>query len=259
MMNLRRSVNLLLFSFSAAGLAGGIAARIGGQPQWAEWIWIISSAPVLFAVGIGIVRGVLRREAGLDLIALLSIGGALALGEYLTGAVIGLMLASGRGLEDFAEARARREMSALLARAPRTANRYEGAGIAQIPLDLIRPRDRLLVRTGEAVPTDGIVSGGTAVLDESALTGEPLPTRRNSGEGVRSGTVNAATAFDMIATTPAASSTFAGIVRLVEAAHASKAPSARLADRYALLFVPVSLAVAAAGGSPPAIRCAHSR
>jgi heavy metal translocating P-type ATPase len=241
-----RGINLLLFSFSAAGLAGGIAARIGGQPQWAEWIWISSSAPVLSAVGIGIVRGVLRREAGLDLIALLSMGGALALGEYLTGAVIGLMLASGQGLEDLAEARARREMSALLARAPRTANRYEGAGIAQIPLDLIRPRDRLLVRAGEAVPTDGIMSGGTAVLDESALTGEPLPVRRSSGEGVRSGAVNAAMAFDMIATTAAANSTFAGIVRLVEAAHASKAPSARLADRYALLFVPVSLAVAAA-------------
>ena len=245
-MNLRRVTNVLLLAVSATGLIGGIAVRIIGEPTWAGWIWVISSAPVLLAVVVGIGRTVLRREAGIDLIALLSIGGAMALGEYLTGAVIGLMLASGRSLEDFAAERARREMSALLGRAPRTANRYDGVEIIQVPLHNIRPGDRLLVRAGEAVPTDGVVSSTTAVLDESALTGEPLPVRRNSGEGARSGAVNAAMPFDMIATTAPADSTFAGIVRLVEAAHRSKAPAARLADRYALLFVPLSLTVAAA-------------
>jgi heavy metal translocating P-type ATPase len=245
-MNLRHATNVSLLAVSATGLIGGIAVRISGEPKWAGWIWVISSAPVLLAVVVGIGRAVFRREAGIDLIALLSIGGAMALGEYLTGAVIGLMLASGRSLEDFAEERARREMSALLGRAPRTANRYDGAEIVQVPLDNIGPGDRLLVRAGEAVPTDGVVSSTTAMLDESALTGEPPPVRRNSGETARSGAVNAATPFDMIATTAAADSTFAGIVRLVEAAHQSKAPAARLADRYALLFVPVSLAVAAA-------------
>jgi cation transport ATPase len=246
--NRRRTIDFLLLAVSAVGLISGIAARFGGKPNWAEWIWVISSAPVLLAVVVGIGRAVLQREAGLDLIALLSIGGAIALGEYLTGAVIGLMLASGRSLEDFAEERARREMSALLGRAPRTANRYDGERIVQVPLDGIEPGDRLLVRAGEAVPTDGVVSSATAVLDESALTGEGLPIRRNSGEGVPSGAVNAAIPFDMIATTVAADSTFAGIVRLVEAAHRSKAPAARLADRYALLFVPFALAVAAVAG-----------
>src|SRR6516225_2275183 len=245
-MNLRRVTNVLLLAVSATGLIGGIAVRISGEPTWAGWIWVISSAPVLLAVVVGIGRTVLRREAGIDLIALLSIGVAMALGEYLTGAVIGLMLASGRSLEDFAEERARREMSALLGRAPRVANRYEGAEIVQAPLDQIRPGDGLLVRSGEAVPTDGLISSEASVLDESALPGEPLPIRRNSGEFVRSGAVNAATPFDMVATTAAANSTFAGIVRLVEAAHRCKAPSARLADRYALLFVPLTLAVVAA-------------
>jgi cation transport ATPase len=246
-MTLRLATNLLLLAVSAAALLGGIGARLGGQPQWAAWIWMFGSAPVLLAVLVGIARSVLRRETGLDLIALLSMAGAMALGEYLTGAVIGLMLASGRSLEDFAEARARREISALLSRAPRTANRYDGeTNLVQIPLDMIRPGDRLLVRTGEAVPTDGAVSGATAVLDESALTGEPLPVQRASGEVVRSGAVNAATPFDMIATIAAADSTFAGIVKLVEAAQRAKAPAARLADRYALLFVPLSIAVAGA-------------
>jgi cation transport ATPase len=245
-MTLRRASNLLLVVVSAAGLIGGIAAWLGGQPKWAETVWVISAAAVLLAVASGIIRAASRREGGLDLIALLSIGGAIALGQYLAGAVIGLMLASGRGLEDYAEERARREMSALLSPAPRSSNRYEGAEIIQVPLDEIRPGDRLLVRGGEAVPTDGLLSRDTAVLDESALTGEPLPVRRNSGEAVRSGAVNAGTPFDMIVTTAAADSTFAGIIRLVEAAHRSKAPSARLADRYALFFVPISLAVAAA-------------
>jgi heavy metal translocating P-type ATPase len=246
-MTLRRAANLLLLTVSAAGLLAGIAAWLGGQPRWAAWIWMSGSVAMLLAVLAGIGRAVLRREAGLDLIALLSIAGALALGEYLTGAVIGLMLASGRSLEDFAEARAQREMSALLSRAPRTANRYEGANnLVQIPLDRIRPGDRLLVRSGEAVPTDGVVSGATVVLDESALTGEPLPVQRASGEVVRSGAINAATPFDLIATMAAADSTFAGIVKLVETAQRAKAPAARLADRYALLFVPLSVAVAGA-------------
>ena len=247
-MNLRRTTNLLLLAVSASGLIAGIAAQLYGEPIWAVRIWVLGSAPVLVAVLVGIGRTLLRREAGLDLIALLSIAGAMALGEYLTGAVIGLMLASGRSLEDFAEARARREMSALLSRVPRTANRYDaGNNLVQIPLNSIKPGDRLLVRTGEAVPTDGVVSGDAAVLDESALTGEPLPVERASGEVARSGAVNAAAPFDMIAATDAASSTFAGIVRLVDAAQRAKAPSARLADRYALLFVP--LAIAVAGGA----------
>ncbi len=244
-MSLRRTTNLLLLVVSASGLITGLFARFYfEEPKSAGWIWVFGSAPVLLAVLVGIGRAVLRREAGLDLIALLSMAGAIALGEYLTGAVIGLMLASGRSLEDFAEARARREMSALLSRAPRTANRYDDGNLVQIPLDIIRRGDRLLVRTGEAVPTDGMVSSGNAVLDESALTGEPLPVQRAAGEIARSGAINAATPFDMVATTAAADSTFAGIVRLVEAAQRAKAPSARLADRYALLFVPLSLAVA---------------
>jgi cation transport ATPase len=176
--------------------------------KWAEAIWIIGAAPALLTMAGGIIRAALRREAGLDLIALLSIGGAIALGEYLTGAVIGLMLASGRSLEDFAEERARREMSGLLGRAPRAANRYEDTAIVQAPLDQIRPGDRLLVRSGEAVPTDGLISSDAATLDESALTGEPLPVRRNSGELVRSGAVNVAIPFDMVATTDAANPTF---------------------------------------------------
>jgi heavy metal translocating P-type ATPase len=243
-MDSRVATNLFLFAISAIALGAGAAARLAGMPDWANWIWLGGSIPVLVAVLIGMVRRLLRRDAGLDIIAVLSIAGALGLGEYLTGGVIALMLASGRALEGYAEARARREMSALLSRAPRTANRYEASGLVQVPIGEVGSRDRLLVRTGEVVPVDGVIEARTAILDESPLSGEPLPIRRNPGETVRSGGVNAGAPFDLVATTSAAESTFAGIVRLVVAAQQAKAPAARLADRYALLFVPLSLAVA---------------
>jgi cation transport ATPase len=132
-MHSRVATNLFLFAVSAIALGAGAAAQLAGVPDWAKWIWLGGSIPVLVAVLIGMARRLLRRDAGLDIIAVLSIAGALGLGEYLTGAVIALMLASGRALEDYAEARARREMSALLSRAPRTANRYEGFGLVQVP------------------------------------------------------------------------------------------------------------------------------
>jgi heavy metal translocating P-type ATPase len=177
-------------------------------------------------------------------IALLAVCGALAVGEYLAAAVISVMLASGRALEGWAAGRARRDLRALLERVPRTARRYRAAGLETVQLGAVAPGDRLLVASGDLVPVDGTVAGGPAVLDESALTGEPLPVERPAGEQIRSGTVNAGGPFDLFATATAADSTYAGIVRLVSEAEQSQAPFVRLADRYALWFLLVSLAAA---------------
>jgi heavy metal translocating P-type ATPase len=241
-----RFLNLALLAFAALGLAAGLGARYLHRADWAAWLMLAGTVPVLAAVLIDSFARLLRREVGLDLIALLSIGGAIALEQYVVAGVIGLMLSGGRALEDFAEARARREMSALLARAPRTANRYEGERLTTVPLDGVVLGDRLLVRTGEAVPVDGVLAAGSAVLDESALTGEPLPVTRVAGERLRSGSINAGGPFDMAATAAAADSTFAGIVRLVKAAQEAKAPAARLADQAALVFTPFALVLAGA-------------
>jgi heavy metal translocating P-type ATPase len=108
----------------------------------------------------------------------------------------------------------------------------------------VRPGDRLLVKPGEILPVDGTVADAAATLDEAALTGEALPVTRRAGEAVRSGALNAGPAFRLLATAEAARSTYAGVVRLVEAAQAGKAPFVRLADRYALVFLPASLALA---------------
>jgi heavy metal translocating P-type ATPase len=232
--------NLSLLALAAGGLGAGLGARWLGRADWATWLMLAGAVPVLAAVLLDSAASLWRRELGLDIIALLSIGGALALGEYVTAGVIAVMLSGGRALEDFAEARARREMSALLARVPRGANRYENGQIATVPLENVASGDRLLVRAGEAVPVDGIVREEAAVLDVSALTGEPIPVTRGTDAAVRSGAVNAGAPFDMVATAGAADSTFAGIVRLVRQAQ----EATRLADRAAIVFTPLALALA---------------
>ena len=198
----------------------------------------------LLPLSVTLIRDLVHREPGVDIVALLALLGALVVHEYLVGAIIATMYAGGQALEGYASNRAQRELHALLARAPRVAHRYEGETLATVPLDEVRVGDRLLVRTGEVVPTDGLVEGRAAVLDESALTGEAHPVERAPGERVRSGVVNAGPPFELRVTVPAAESTYAGIVRLVEAAQASKAPFVRLADRYALVFVPLALSLA---------------
>ncbi|WP_241687683.1 heavy metal translocating P-type ATPase [Janthinobacterium sp. 17J80-10] len=238
-----RSIYLQTGISAALLLVGGVLRHLG-HADIADRLWLLASAVVLTGALIDTFMAILRREIGLDVIALLSIGGAIALQEYFAGAVIALMYASGRTLEQYAENRARREMSALLGRAPRTANRYEATGLAQVSLEAIQPGDRILVRAGDIVPIDGQLLSDVAAVDESALTGESLPVSYAKGSMLASGIINAADAFDMLATRKAEDSTYSHIVHLVEKAQQSKAPVARLADRYAVLFIPLSLGIA---------------
>ena len=234
----------VFLAVSVVGIATGGAFRLAGSTHAADLAWAITTAVGLVPIVWEVVVGVARRQPGVDVIAVLAMGGALALGEYLAGAVIALMLATGRSLEEFADTRAHRELSALLERAPRTAHRYAGGELRSIPIDDVGPGDRLLVKRGEVVPVDGILESGNAVLDESALTGESRPVECGRAERLRSGAVNAGESFDLRAVATAGESTYAGIVRLVEQAQREKAPFVRLADRYALVFVPVTLAIA---------------
>ena len=236
--------NSILLAVTVAGLAGGLAAQAFGLDKAAAVAWMASTTLVLVSMVAAIIADLRRRAFGVDVVAALAMAGALALGQPLTGAVIALMFASGGALEDYAERRSRRDLTALLARVPRVAHRRDGDRLEDIAADLARRGDRLLVKAGELVPADGVIVDGIAVLDESALTGEALPVTRRPGEQVRSGTVNAGDPFEFSVLSAAAESTYAGIVRLVETAAASKAPFVRLADRAALLFVPFTLAVA---------------
>ncbi len=237
----------VLVAFAAAGLVAGLIAYGIGAVPVAHIAWIVGTVPVLAALLAMIVSSLSRGEIGLDIIAAAAMAGSLVLGEYLAGIVIALMFAGGQGLEAYAEGRARREMSALLARVPRTAHRLLDGEITPIAVPDIQPGDHLLIRAGEVVPVDGtVVEPSGAVLDESALTGEPLPVRHACGSYIMSGTANAEAPFAMQATRTAAASTYAGIVRLVESAQQSKAPMARLAEKWAMAFLLLTAALAGA-------------
>ncbi len=237
------NVSTALLAGSVAGLAGGGVCRVAGATTVSDAIWALTAFGALVPVTVSVVRDLIRRSAGVDVIAILAIAGALLLGEYLAGAVIGLMLATGRVLEEYAANRAERELASLLQRAPRIAYRLRGSEVEAIPVDDVVVGDGLVVKEGDVLPVDGMVTVGPAILDEAALTGESRLVERAVGDQVRSGTANAGSSFHMIATTTAAESTYSGIIRMVSAARASKAPLVRLADRYAQFFVPVTLAI----------------
>lgn len=170
-----------LAGFAALGLAVGIIARLAGHDDWSGPIWAVVTVPVLVALLIEIVTSLWRGDVGLDIVAALSMSAALAFGENLAASIVALMYAGGQYLESFAERAARREMTALLSRVPRTAVRHRNGQLEEVPLDVILPGDRLLVRRGDVVPVDGTVVEGVAVLDQSALTGESLPAQFKLG------------------------------------------------------------------------------
>jgi cation transport ATPase len=223
-------------------VVGGLLALLVGAAA-ADAVWAATVAFMLAPLTWSVARSLRRGDVGVDVIALLAMAGALALGEYLAGAVIALMLAGGNALEAFASGRARRELTALIERAPRTAHRRTQDGWEEIPVEAVEVGEVLLVRAGAVVPTDGVIVSERAVLDESSLTGEPLPATYVHGHAVRSGTANAGDPFELRAAQRADDSAYAALVRLVREAEGRRAPFARMADRYAAFFLPLTLAL----------------
>jgi heavy metal translocating P-type ATPase len=224
----------------------GLALAAADHHRPAEWIWSATTAMLLVPLTLSVLRSLLRRDVGVDAIALFAMAGALMLGEYLAGAVIALMLAGGNALEESAGRRARRELTALVERAPRTALVRRSGDLVEIPVDEVTVDELVLVRGGEVVPVDGMVVSEEAIVDESALTGEPLPVSVRRGGSVRSGTAAAGVAFEVRALRPASESAYAALVRLVERAQEERAPFVRMADRYAIFFLPTTMVVAGA-------------
>jgi heavy metal translocating P-type ATPase len=239
---LARLLPLLL----VAGTAAGGVAHLLGAPRAGDVLWglvvVVALGPLTWSVA----RSLGRGDIGVDAIALLAMAGALALGELLAGAVIALMLSGGNALEATAARRARRELTALIQRAPRIAHRRIGVRVEEVAVEAVVPDDIVIVRAGEVIPVDGVVASPRATIDESALTGEPLPVSRARGAPVRSGAANAGEVFDLRATRPASESAYAALVRLVHAAETQRAPFVRMADRYAAFLLPVTVLLAGA-------------
>ena len=232
-----------LVLLTAAVLAGA-ALWFAGAHDAARLVWAAVTVVALVPAAWTTLRQLWLRQFGVDVIAVLALLGALLVREYLAGAVIAVMVATGRALEEYAQRRATRDLRALLERAPRQARRRTpDGGIEVVPLDRVAVGDRLVVGPGDVVPVDGVVEEA-ATLDESVVTGESQLVTRAAGEEVASGVVNAGAGFGLRARRNAAESTYAGIVRLAGEATARKAPMVRLADRYAAAFVPFTLVLA---------------
>jgi heavy metal translocating P-type ATPase len=235
-----------LLGIALLGLLCGSGLWLAGLPEQAALAWSAGVLPVLVALVIEIVRSLAKGRVGLDIVAALSMSAALFFGEALAAAVVALMYSGGTFLESFAEGRAQREMRDLLSRVARTATVHRNGRLEEVALDAIVPGDLLLIRQGEVAPVDGTLDSAQAMLDQSALTGEAMPIRMMRDMDVMSGATNVGEAFDLRATRAASQSTYAAIVRLVEAAQKSRAPMARLADRYSLLFLAVTVVMATA-------------
>ncbi len=223
-----------------------VGLLLSGNASAAQWLASAFALGIAAWTGVGMVKDIIRGNWGIDLLAVTAIVATVSVGEYLASLVIVLMLSGGEALEDYAEGRARRELTSLLARSPQTGHRYTitTADVTDVPVAQINIGDTLLVRPAEVVPVDGVLTSPEAALDESALTGESMPVQATTGDRLLSGSVNGGQALTMRVTARVEDSQYQRIVALVEEASQSRAPLVRLADRYAVPFTVASLLIA---------------
>jgi len=239
-----KQINYLLFALSLTSLILGFMSDFFGFISYQPAIWAIGGLVGLLPATKWIVDELKNKQMGSDILALLALLGTLLTQEMMAAAIISLMLATGRVLEFWAEGQAERQLHNLLSRMPRVAHLLNADGsLTTISADEIKVGDILVIRSGEVVPVDGQLIT-SATLDESALTGEPLPQSRKVHDFVLSGVLNAAGNFELRAMQTAELSTYAGIIRLVESAQARSAPGVRIANTWALRFVPIALILA---------------
>lgn len=235
----------LLACGAVVAIAAGGVLHLVGEGQTGQLVW--GAAVALLAADLAVEVGrsiIVERSLGVDTIALVAMVGSLAMNQELAGLVVGLMFSSGAALETIASRRARRELTALVQRAPKVAQLRVGDGLQEVPVEQVQSGDVLVVRTGEVIPVDGTLVSPEAVVDTSTLSGEPLPVSVTRGMSVLSGTANAGSPFDVRADRPASESAYTALVRLVEQAQTQRAPLVRIADRYAGFFLPATLLVA---------------
>lgn len=210
----------------------------------ASIIWAVGGMTGLIPSIKWLIDEIKDRQMGSDILAIFSIIGTLLIGEYFAASVISFMLASGRALESWAEGQAESALKSLIDRMPKLANRITSTGnLETILVEKIECDDRLIVKSGEIVPVDGLAQED-CYLDQSALTGEPLPVNLAKGGPVISGTLNAGNSFEMVASGNISQSTYSGIVTMVRNSRAASSPNIRLANKWALRFVPLTILLA---------------
>ena len=228
-------------------LVAAVAGVLTATPWSGVSPWLLAGFAVLMAArsAWAMVRELRRGTFGVDILAVTAIVASVVVGEYWAAIVIVLMLTGGEALEDYAANRAKRDLTALLSRAPQLGHRVMADGSTEdVPIEAVVPGDEVVVRANEVVPVDGTLVSELGVFDESSLTGESLPVERSAGQEVLSGGVNGQAAVVLHVTRAAKDSQYQQIVSLVESAAASTSPMVRLADRIALPFTAVAFVIA---------------
>jgi heavy metal translocating P-type ATPase len=234
----------------AAGAVVGILAHVV-----LRYVFRVTPAayqtPLLVTLAFGglpllydLLRKLLNREFGSDLLGGISIVTSILLGEYLAGSIIVLMLAGGEALESYALRSASSVLAALVKRMPSIAHRQRDADIQNVPLAAIAVGDTLVIYPHEIAPVDGVVIDGHGVMDESYLTGEPFQITKTRGSTVISGAINGESALTIRTTQRAADSRYAKIMAVMHESEASRPQLRRLGDRLGAIYTPVALTVA---------------
>jgi len=226
--------------------SAGLALNWSALADVVPWLLSLYSLAIAVREGISMVRRLLRREFGLDVLAVTAIIATVVVGEYWASIVIVLMLTGGEALEDFAAGRAQRELTALLSRVPQVAHVFSADDdLVDVAVADVAVGNRLVVRPSEVVPVDCVLVSASTAVDESSLTGESMPVDKVAGDLLLSGSVNGPDAVTVRASARSIDSQYQRIVQLVSEAAESKPPLVRLADRYAVPFTLVSVSLAA--------------
>jgi copper-(or silver)-translocating P-type ATPase/HflK protein len=191
------------------------------------------------------ISALLEKRISADIALCIAVIAALSVGEYLAAAEAMFIVLVGEGLESYAAGRTEAAIMKFVEHLPRVAHVLRGGEEVEVPAESLLPDEVIVVRAGERIAADGIVDLGTSSIDESSITGEPLPRDKQSGDEVFSGTVNGNGLLHVRVTRAGEETTLARVVALVQEAKQKPAPVERAADRYAKYFLPALLLAAA--------------
>ncbi len=250
-MTLLKNKQVMIASLALTALAAYLVMLIGGLGTETVGGISIRDLPLLFALVVGgvpllldLVRQLVKREFGSDLLAGISIVTSVALSEYLAGTIVVLMLSGGQALEAFAVRKASSVLEALSKRMPSIAHRKKGGAVLDVPLKDVAIGDEAVIFPHEISPVDGVVVEGHGVMDESYLTGEPYLISKTPGSEVLSGAINGESALTIRATKLAVDSRYTKIMEVMRAAEQRKPQLRRIADQLGAVYTPVAVAIA---------------
>jgi heavy metal translocating P-type ATPase len=235
-----------LFSLAALALIVGLILQFSGQKTAVPWVIGTVAVIEVFPLLWGMINDIRAGSYGIDILAATAIVASVLLKQDWAAIVVALMLTGGESLEDYAEHRAHSELSALLARAPQKAHVIRNRKTVDVKVDEVKAGETIVIRPGELVPVDAVITEGSGSFDESSLTGESVPIEKTVKDQILSGSINNDGAITAKALSIAQDSQYEQIIKLVRSASESQAPFVRLADRYSVPFSLMAFAIAGA-------------